>query len=268
MEAVSGNASSVSERATFRHSETWIPEDQLGSVYHDFRKTFEFPSELLAGDFTNLIQDSPGGMLRRSIKGWLRQADALKIFELAYFSEGAILELGTYEGLATSVIATAIRNSGRQREFTSVDLNAISSMTASVNLAQAGLIDFVELEVAEAAIFLDQAIAAARQYGFIFVDHSQAYQNVVAVCIRLHKVTARGGFVLFHDFNDPRNRRDNFDKAGVFQAVQESLDLGQFEFYGTYGCCGLYRRVHTLRRRRYRISGARSDTPPSSSLHR
>jgi len=237
------NPSSAIARATFRHPDTWVPEDRLGTVYHEFRKTFEFPSEILGADFNKLIEDSPRGMLVRKIRGRLRTADALKIYELAYFSDGVILELGTSEGLATSVIASGMRNSGRRREFTSVGLNAASSMAASQNLVEAGLIDSVELVVSEAATFLDHAIATERQYGFVFIDHSQAYKATLAVCNRLDKITARGAFVLFHDFNDPRNRRDNFEKAGVFQAVQESLDLKQFEFYGTYGCSGLYRRI-------------------------
>jgi len=246
MEFTSGttrNLSLAKERETFRHPDTWIPEHRLGKVHHEFRKTFEFPSETLGADFIKLVEDSPKGMLVRKIKGWLRRADALKIYELAYFGDGTILELGTFEGLSTSVIATAIRNSGRQREFTSVDHNPALSMTASVNLMEAGLIDWVELDVADAVTYLDYAIATERQYSFVFIDHSHAYKDMVAACIRLDKITARGGFVLFHDFNDSRNRRDNFAKAGVFQAVQESLDLQQFEFYGTYGCCGLYRRI-------------------------
>ncbi|MBV8358327.1 MAG: class I SAM-dependent methyltransferase [Deltaproteobacteria bacterium] len=245
MESTSGierNSSPPKERATFRHPDTWVSESGLGKMFHEFRQTFDFPSEFLGTDFTKLIEDSPKGMLVRKIKGWLRTADALKIYELAYFTDGAILELGTYQGLATSVIATAVRNSGRQREFTSVDHNPAWSMAANANLVQAGLIDCVELRVAEAVSFIDYAIATERQYGFIFVDHSHAYKDMIAACIRLDRITAHGGFVLFHDFNDSRNRRDNFAKAGVFQAVQESVDLQHFEFYGTYGCCGLYRR--------------------------
>jgi hypothetical protein len=182
-------------------------------------------------------------MLVREIKGWLRTADALKIYELAYFCEGAILELGTFEGLSSSVIASAIRNSGRQNEFTSVDVNFAHSISASANLMEAGLIDHVELVVSEGAAYLDHAIATGRQYGFVFIDHSHAYKDVVEVCTRLGKIAMDGAFAVFHDFNDPRNRPCNFAKAGVFQAVQDALDVKQFEFYGTYGCCGLYRRV-------------------------
>ena len=90
-------------------------------------------------------------MLVRKIKGRLHTADALKIYELAYCCEGAILELGTFEGLSSSVIASAIRNSGRQREFTSVDVSSAHSMAASANLMEAGLINYVELVVSGAA---------------------------------------------------------------------------------------------------------------------
>jgi hypothetical protein len=231
------------ERATIRHPNTWISEETLGKVYHEYRRTYDFPSEILDPAFRALIEDSPRGMLVRKIKGWLRTADALKIYELAYFCAGAILELGTFEGLSSSVIASAIRNSGRQREFTSVDVNSAHSLAASANLMEAGLINYVELVVSEGADYLDHAITTGRQYGFVFIDHSQAYKDVVEVCTRLGKIAMHGAFAVFHDFNDPRNRPCNFAKAGVFQAVQDALDVKQFEFYGTYGCCGLYRRA-------------------------
>src|SRR5262249_5661736 len=98
-----------------------------------------------------------------------------------------------------------------------------------------------------ATAYLDHAIATRRRYGFVFIDHSQAYKTVVEVCTRLSKITMRGGFAMFHDFNDPRNQPCNFAKAGVFQAVRDALDIKQFDFYGTYGCCGLYRRYSSLR---------------------
>src|SRR5438128_632925 len=47
------------------------------------------------------------------ISGWLRREDALKLYELAYFADGPILELGSYHGLSTSILSRAAHDAGR-----------------------------------------------------------------------------------------------------------------------------------------------------------
>src|ERR1700728_4334116 len=48
------------------------------------------------------------------IPGWLAPEDALKLYELAYFSPGPILEIGMYCGRSTTILATAVADSGRR----------------------------------------------------------------------------------------------------------------------------------------------------------
>jgi hypothetical protein len=86
-------------------------------------------------------------------------------------------------------------------------------------------------------------VANHKQFGFIFIDHSHAYTPVYEVCRALDGLVTLGGFCLFHDFNDIRNRDRNDIDHGVYQAVRDGLDKERFEFYGIYGCSGLYRRV-------------------------
>lgn len=68
------------------------------------------------------------------------------------------------------------------------------------------------------------------------------------MCRELDKITAVGGFCLFHDYNDAKNNQAEHD-YGVYQAVMDGLDLARFEFYGIYGCTGLYRAVGSKERR-------------------
>lgn len=60
------------------------------------------------------------------IEGWLRQEDALKLYEMAYFAQGPILELGSYHGLSTSILSLANYNSGLTKEIFSVELGPSS----------------------------------------------------------------------------------------------------------------------------------------------
>jgi len=59
-------------------------------------------------------------------------------------------------------------------------------------------------------------------------------------CEDLKTLIRPGGFALFHDYNDSRNGND--PDYGVYQAVVDTFADGSFEFYGAYGCTGLYRR--------------------------
>ena len=51
------------------------------------------------------------------------------------------------------------------------------------------------------------------------------------------------GFALFHDFNDPRNSMEEVADYGVYQGVMDGLRTDRWEFWGIYGCTGLFRRI-------------------------
>ena len=107
-----------------------------------------------------------------------------------------------------------------------------------------GLLDLVTARTADATLAVREHAENGRQFGFVFIDHSHAYAPVYDVCLMLSRIVAPGGFCLFHDFNDSRNRDPNDDDYAVFQAVEDGLDRQRFEFYGIYGCSGLFRLTH------------------------
>ena len=57
------------------------------------------------------------------IRGWSQHDDALKLYEMAFFAEGDILELGCFEGLSTSIVAQAIADADRSRKMHTIDLD-------------------------------------------------------------------------------------------------------------------------------------------------
>ena len=74
--------------------------------------------------------------------------------------------------------------------------------------------EFVEVHCGDATEFCHELSAAGTRFGFVFIDHSHAYQHV-EVCEMLADITLPGGFCLFHDYNDPRNRNPSKLIMGV-----------------------------------------------------
>jgi SAM-dependent methyltransferase len=235
------------------HPDTYLELEELGRRIPPYQPTFDFPARFIDKahhalatvpvDDEALIQVKTWRWLGTVIPGWLRREDALKLYELAYFARGDILELGSYHGLSTSILARASRNSRRRRHIFSVDLEPASVQATRANLKSLGLSQAVSMLCDDAATAARRYASQGQRFGFIFVDHAHAYEPVYQVCRELGHITAPGGFCLFHDFNDDRNRNPDNDEYAVHQAVTAGLANGPFQFCGIYGCTGLYRAV-------------------------
>ena len=229
------------------HQDTWLTLEQTMQERRfdmPFRKTYQYEGEYIDA-FHRWLAFGPKhshGMIDIGIEGWLLPQDALKLYEMAYFSDD-ILELGTYKGLSTSILANAVFNSNRPRSIVTVDLSAELSAKAEEDM-QSRLIlgrENVHFFVYDAMKFTENLGKAGRQFSFGFIDHSHVYEHVRECCMHLHTAIKPGGFVLFHDYNDPRNPDPASPDYGVFQGVNEGIR--NFQFYGVYGCTSLWRRV-------------------------
>jgi len=232
------------------HKESFLSLEDLGRVVPSYHATFEF-----SGNFINenhayletcpttggiLVELRTNGSSGSVINGWLRREDALKIYEMAYLVAGDILELGTYHGLSTFILSQANGDSPHKNHIYSVELNPEANAVAQQNLELAGLRDGVTLLLTDAVTAIREFAGQGKKFEFVFVDHSHSYEAVFNVCKELDKIMLPGGFCLFHDFNDGRNRVDD-DDYGVYQGVMEGLNPREFQFYGIYGCAALYR---------------------------
>lgn len=227
--------------AVTRYADTWIDEDRLGSKYPFYRATFPLSGQFIDGDHAHLAAcRMQGAIIDTGIPGWLRPADALKLYEMAYFSPGDVLELGAYHGLSTSIEATALRNAGRGRRIVSLELDPSAAAKAMRNTE--AWADFRTFIIGDARASCQSLIAQRHTFGFAFVDHSHTYELVLAACEDLKFLLPAGGFALFHDFNDPKNGKH--PDYGVWQAVRDGFADGSFEFFGIFGCTGLWRRGH------------------------
>jgi GT2 family glycosyltransferase/cephalosporin hydroxylase len=230
-----------------RHESTFLTLSQTSVDLRfemPYLRTFDFPDKFINQQHRRLASNiGANGMIDIGIEGWLLPADALKLYELAYFCGGDVLELGTYRGLSASISAQASQAAGLNNVIVSIDLDRDETERARSNLAGKPGFEKVHLFTVEAGQAVRDLAHSKRMFDFAFIDHSHTYEHVYDVCRSLHRITKLGAFALFHDFNDPRNSAPDATEYGVYQGVLDGLDQRRFEFWGIYGCSGLFRRV-------------------------
>jgi predicted O-methyltransferase YrrM len=230
------------------HRDTWVEIENLGSVSRPYLRNYTGGERFIDPFHRSLSQAPKNGInIDLGIEGWLRVADALKLYELAYFCPSDVLEFGTNRGLSTFVMAAALGTAEPQRRLVTVERNERYVEMARENLASRGLGATIEFLAADADDVGRAMITFGRRFGLCFVDHSHAYEAVASTCGQLPDLLEAGGFVVFHDFNDSRNSRrhdigDSPNEYGVYAAVEDHLDRRHFSFFGVYGCCGVFRR--------------------------
>jgi len=234
-----------------RHAEKEPSPAEIGIAYPEYRPTHRFKGTsidrfhrylgkvpTIGEGLVQLRNYEPTGEI---IEGWMTRPEVLKLYEMAYFANGDLLEIGCYQGLSTFVSAKAIRHSRRPRIIYSLDLFEGAMRLALWNLYVGKSLKHARFVVGDAYSITHSYAHTGKRFAFAFVDFSHAYQQVYEVCTLLDQVMQPGGFVLFHDYNDPRNVDPNEPDYGVYQGVVDGLKPHHFEFYGMYGSAGLYR---------------------------
>ncbi len=234
-------------RSRYRHPETNLSLDQTATDQRflmPFRKTYDYAGAFIDATHRSLPElPKRDGMIDLGIPGWLLPADALKLYELVRFCGGDVLDLGTYRGLSASVELQASVAAGYDNAIVSIDLDPGARDAGAATVAGRPGADRVHFFATDADEALTTFTRAERRFRFCFIDHSHRYEHVRSACEKLPGVTEAGAFCLFHDYNDPRNADPSDGDYGVFQGVADGLDPSLFEFWGIYGCTGLFRRV-------------------------
>ncbi len=226
-----------------QNSDSWIPPAELGTHVPPYRPTYQVDSFINANHESLSTCPVDGeGFIRIGIPGWLWREDALKLYELAYFADGDILEIGCYHGLSTFISAQAVRDSGRRRIVIGVENDPVCATLAEGELAARGVNKYAKIKCEDGASFCREQLRLGRKFGLVFIDHSHTYEDVVEICRLLPGLVSAGGFCLFHDFNDARNNDPDDKEFDVSTAVYDSLSPADFDFYGIFGCAALYRR--------------------------
>ena len=207
--------------------------------------TFQFPGQTIDEYHARLATAPLGRMgvafcINIGLDGFLARDEAMKLYELAYFASGDVLELGTYKGLSASIIGSALRRRGGG-ELHTCDIDRNFSGTARRSLKWHPGRPFIHFHTDDAPAFLDRIIAQGRMFGLVFVDHWHGYEATRDVAIRLPRLVAPGGFVMFHDYNDP-SARDPSHPHKVFQAVRDGLDKDMFQLCCVVASSAVFRR--------------------------
>jgi len=222
-----------------------LSEDEIGRHFSGYEKTFNFEGYYINNNHKYyaecpVIDET---IIDIGINGWLRRADALKIYELAYYSHGGILEFGSYQGLSTSILSQANYDSGLKKEIYTIDINDSFLEISKQNLIMRGLEKKVFFHLSNSSDALKELTKRNKKFGFIFIDHSHEYQPVLEVCNKLSDLLIDGGFCLFHDYIHADTFNLSIKDFKVYQAVNDGLDKKIFKFYGIFGCTALYRMV-------------------------
>ena len=230
-----------------RHEDTFLTLKETATDRRfdmSFRKTYSFEGEYLNEQHEHLVTKVHStGMIDIGIEGWLLPADALKLYEMAHRCRGDILELGSYRGLSASIMNQACNDSAQSNVIVSVDLDLTAMKESEQQVRGMPGGERAHFFRDDAGSAVRNLAAAKRQFRFAFVDHSHRYEHVIDACLQLHRVVELGGFALFHDFNDPRNIVEAETDYGVYQGVMDGLRSDRWEFWGIYGCTGLFRRI-------------------------
>jgi hypothetical protein len=203
----------------------WKPLDAIGSAV-PYVPTHPFEGEFIS-QFHRKLGSAPMGrmdlpfLIDIGIDGYLSRDEALKLYEMAYFSSGDVLELGTHKGLSTKIMAQAITDAGAHQGFETVDIDLRTHATARINV---GLWQnrWVKFTIKDATKRLEQLVYYRRKFGFIFVDHWHGYKETLEAAERGRDLLLDGGYMMFHDFLDAGNNNPDHP-YGVYAAVLDAF---------------------------------------------
>ena len=107
--------------------ETRVQLSEAGA-WRPYVKTYEFKGDAISRYHSALASAPCGRMGAPScidigIDGYLDRLEAMKLYELAYYCNGDILELGTFRGLSSSIFARALEDRGARGCIDTCDID-------------------------------------------------------------------------------------------------------------------------------------------------
>jgi len=248
LQELRSSKSSLPTYAMRKYRSAWIQRNFIDGKDNSYHQTFSQFSQYIDADHQSYAELATEGVaIVTKIPGWLQMSEALKIYEMAYYAHGDILDLGTYEGLSSSIMVQACRNSGNGSKIYSVDIcDQTKAKLHHENDGMGGVVNFLQ---GDAAQICREFIADNHRFSFVFVDHSHLYQDVVAVCELLDDLTLPEGYVLFHDFIHPANTDENephYEYYGVPHAVVDALPRYVFSYRALVGAAILYQKTKNV----------------------
>lgn len=177
-----------------------------------------------------------GDLVQTEPKGFLRPADALTLYDIARYTAGTVLEVGSAWGLSATILCLAVKARGHGK-VVSIEIDPAFQRLTGQALRRLGLHRWHEMRGGDGTALLQQAALRGERFSAIFIDHDHGAEASRQACALLPDLLAPRGFMLFHDFNDTLNETGEY---GVYDAVCRMLqDRPDLALYGTPGCCAL-----------------------------
>ena len=167
-----------------------------------------------------------------SIQGWLqpREMRFLSLAVLNQTAQGRVVELGSYHGKSTSVLASTIKQTGGEKL---ISVDPIDPQPLHQNLARLGLQQYVDARHQTSTEF---AASWDSPIGLLWHDGANDYQTVQQDCRDLFPLLTDRSIVAFHDvLNASGERIHIFDEM-----VLNSPNFGRVGICGSIGF-GQYR---------------------------
>jgi predicted O-methyltransferase YrrM len=174
------------------------------------------------------------------VPGLLRPEDEEKLYELAHSTEGPILEIGTYRGRSTTIMALGAQ-AGAGALLISVDVDPLAQRAAARALREHRADRRVVLVRGSVVAALRRFPGLTPALTFLDGDHSAA--GVRRDLAALEAAVPHGALLLFHDFTDARNEDPAVSEIAVKEGIRATWVQSQCELVGEYGACGLFRRT-------------------------
>jgi methyltransferase family protein len=147
------------------------------------------------------VPNGTSGVVERliaGIEGWLSLAEATYLHELAARAPGAgvVVEIGSYQGKSTVVLAHASRAAGRERVVAIDPFNGGASSAFRENVARAGVAGHVEPVVARSN---DVAAGWTTPVRLVWIDGNHSFEQARDDLRNWAPHVVPGGIVAFHD---------------------------------------------------------------------
>ena len=207
-----------------------------------YMPTYKFKGSFINKNHEYYSTGQPCELL--GFRGKICPQDACKLYEMAYFADGDILETGTFYGLSTCVMAQAckdvLKKDRKQQRIYTIEKSKAAANVAREHFQQKGVFNFIKQFVGDGTEEMKKLVDQGKKFKFAFIDHDHAYRPTKEACFLMEKLLVNGGFVFFHDFTHPNNKDKARDRCQVWTALKENL-RPKFEFFGVYGVAALYK---------------------------
>lgn len=163
----------------------------------------------------------------RAVEGWFTANEARALLRAACSVEGEIVEIGSYLGRSTVVLATV-------RSIWAIDPHEGETSKAKVEPTYWAFLDNLEeAGVRDRVMVLRQRsteVVFEHPIGLLFIDGLHDYESVRADFLHFEPYVQHDGLVAFHDYDQPE------PSWGVGKFVDQLLDTGEWREVARADC--------------------------------